>query len=231
MKKIFLSVLFVSVSALGQSKKNEKGFSNQTNFTFDKDIIAYREAVRLKDLSSASVYLNYIIQDEKNKTYLDTLALVYLNRGMYFSSYEITSKLEKEQTSTFRKEILAVSSRELNKIEESIGWYKAVYQEVKSPGILYELAQLLYINNNIDEARLAVTQLLIDLKDDEEATVNVQKGDGKSTQIIKFKALVWYMYAAILKESKDTVSEKAAYESALKLSPDYELAQLALSKM
>jgi tetratricopeptide (TPR) repeat protein len=231
MNKVVLLLLMVGLQALGQSKGAPKETTTKAKTSLDKELKGFKESVRLNDLSSATVYLHYLIQDDSYKAYKDTLALVYLQRGMYFSSYEVANQLEKEAPSSFRKEILAVSSRELNKVEEAIGWYRSLYQEFKSPAVLYELVQLLYVNKNYDEARLATTQLLIELKDEDEAMVTVAKSDGQSTQNIKFKSLVWFMYGAILKETKDAVSEKAAYESALKLNPDYDLALTALASL
>jgi hypothetical protein len=232
MNKFILLLFLVSTQLFSQSKGSKKeSVAPKTTTQADRTMQAFKESIRLNDLASATVNLQYMIQDESNKAYKDKLALVYLRRNMFYSSYEIASQLEKEAPSSFRKEILAVSSRELNKLEESIEWYRSLYQEFKSPAVLYELIQLLYITKKYDEARLATTQLLIELKDEDEAMVTVAKSDGQSTQNIKFKSLVWFMYGAILKETKDTVSEKAAYESALKLNPDYDLAITALASL
>lgn len=232
MNKLILLLFLVSTQLFSQSKGSKKeSVAPKTTTQADRTMQAFKESIRLNDLSSATVHLQYMIQDESNKAYKDTLALVYLRRNMFYSSYEIASQLEKEAPSSFRKEILAVSSRELNKLEESIEWYRSLYQEFKSPAVLYELIQLLYITKKYDEARLATTQLLIELKDEDETMATVAKKDNQTTQNVKFKAVVWFTYAAILKETNDKVSQKAAYESALKLSPDYEFAQLALEQM
>lgn len=233
MKIQYILILLLLNSTLNAQKNNSsKETPPKIGAYQDKDMLVYKNAIAVADLEVATHALHNIVAANPNGAiYKDTLALAYLQRNMFQQARFITQSLYKEKENDFRLEILAICAKQLNQPTEAIDFYKKLYTHTKKQDFAFEQLQLEYSIKRLAEAKLTAETLISSIPTDDKTELTVAKSDNKTGQKITFKAGIYYLLGKIYADLNDTKSALEALQNALKLNPDYEMAQAAVSNL
>lgn len=198
----------------------------------DKDILVYRNSLILSDFEVATNSLHQIIVNHPNGSiYKDTLALVYLQRNKFVQASVIAQSLYKEKENDFRLEILAICAKQLSKPNEAIDFYKKLYANTKKIEYAFEQLGLEYSFKRLAEAKFTAENLLINIPEGTKIELTVEKTENKTKQKISLKAGVYYLLGKIHTDLNSNKSALEAFQNALKINPDYELAVNAYKEL
>lgn len=188
----------------------------------------------LKILKQAKAYgdgvtalnaLHQIIAAEgEESTYKDTLAVTYFKMNNPLSAHLVAKELlEKKSNDLVLLEINALSLQQINATKEAIDAFEKLFALSKNKYHGYQLATLQYSIKRLAEAQATINQTLTceDLKDFA-LQFNIDKNQ---TQKVALNAAVFNMKGLITYDLKDKITAKTAFEEALKISPEFELAK------
>lgn len=231
-KILYISLLFSVILTSAQVKKNTTLSSDKKTVVAtypEKDLAIYKNAMLLGDLTTATIALHGIIAaNPTGAVYRDTLALVYLERGMYHQAQALAKVLYLEKENDTRTEVLAICAKQLNQQTEAIDFYKKLAITSKKTSYAFEQLQLEYLIKRLAEAKMTAEQILKVLSENDKTELSTTKSDNKTQQIISFKAGVYYLLGNINNELKNIEEAKAAYKEAIKINPEYDNALVAL---
>jgi tetratricopeptide (TPR) repeat protein len=188
----------------------------------NKHKAVYKQALQFGDASTAINSLYYIINAESgSSTYIDSLAILYFNVGMYAQCERVCSGLDANSTSI--QQMIAYSQKALGKTLEAIGSFQKLSATTKNKVHAYELASLqlavqryLEFDNTISTAK--------DWQEGKESKIYIQTTHEKR-QYVPVEAAFLHLQA--LKEANNKNYENAItlYKQTLSLFPEFELAQ------
>ncbi|MCP9763713.1 tetratricopeptide repeat protein [Lacihabitans soyangensis] len=185
----------------------------------------YKQAKVYEDGTTAISALQEIIALEgRNSTYKDTLALYFYKMNKPLSCHLIAKELlEKKPTDLVLLELNALSLQQLNVTKEAITAFEKLFTLSKNKYHGYQLATLQFSIKRLSEGLSTITQTQTckDLKDFE-LQFNLDKNQ---TQRVPLNAAIFNMKGLIAYELNDKESAKVAFDEALKISPDFELAK------
>lgn len=225
---VFLALSFSSLVVLGQSKPVSKLLIKDTaQYNLEKAV--YKNALKYSDLSVAktSVY-KMMALNPSDKSLRDTLLYLYFNGGSFGQSVLLSREILAETpNSTTVLEIKAVSEQNLGLTKEALDSYEKVYSQTGNIFHLYQMAVLQYQLKRYGECNTNIDLLVKNEKSIAEK-VNINIGQNE-TQEVSMKAAALNIKGVMLLEGKRDEEAKAAFNEALVIQPDFELAKNNLS--
>lgn len=219
-----LFVLF-SLFAEGQTKSVVKVAAKDTSL-YNVQKAVYRNALKYSDLSIAkSALYTMIALNPADKALKDTLLFLYLNSGSFAQSVLLSREILAENpNNTTVQEIKAVSEQNLGLTKEALDSYEKLYGETKNIYHLYQTAVLQYQLKRYGECNANLDEIIKNEKSGSEK-VSINMGQNGATQEVNLKAAAYNIKGVMMLEGKREEEAKAAFEQALKLQPDFELAK------
>ena len=197
----------------------------------DKNI--YNRALRFGDATTAVNSLYRLIEsDEANSTYLDSLALIYFQVGMFPQSELVCEEIiAKDAGKDGILEMLAVSQTAQGKILPAIESYEKLVPVSKNVFHTYKLAELQYRIKRLAEA-YANVQAAEQLPSNEQDKINFTI-DQNQVQSVGLRAAI-YNLKGVIEQALITDNPDAAiasFEKALELEPEFIVAKNNLQSM
>ena len=218
-KNVVLFALLVSSLTITAQKKGATP-------VLSNDQQVFKNALQYNDVATAIQATHQIIAKEgPNSTYKDSLAILYFRATNYVSAHLVAKELlSNKPKDAVLLEINAVSLKQLNAPKEAIAAYEALLPISKNRYHAYELAQLqLGIARN-GEALQTVTYAIENTESVKDASLQFPKSD-KEVQQVPLDAALYNLKGLIAYELKDEKAAKAAFDEALKIFPEFVLAQ------
>jgi tetratricopeptide (TPR) repeat protein len=204
------------VSQASMLKMYDKMFHDALNFG---DIAVATNAVYgLMSLKPDSVAL------------LDTLSALYFQRQAWPQVVLVTTSiLEKNANSESALELRAVANQSLGRAKEALADYEALYGKAKNPYHLYEIASLQFAMKRFGESELSANRIISDQSVKDE-TISISLQDGRSQNVPLHAAALNLIGVMNLEQGKKDLA-KSAFETAIKIYPEFLLAKNNLDAM
>jgi tetratricopeptide (TPR) repeat protein len=219
---IMCATLLCTVAGFAQ-KKGQEVPKKETN---NLGVVTYQNALKYGDAATAIQSLHQIIaQEGAQSTYKDSLAILYYRANNFVSAHLVAKELlvQKPQDATLL-EINAVSLRALGASKEAIDGFEKLLTVSKNRFHAYELAQLQFGIARMAEAMLTLNQAMVNTQELETKVVfNIDK---ERQQEVPLNAAMLNLKGIIAFEMKDEKGALASFEEALKIMPDFAMAQL-----
>ena len=203
--------------------------SNKARNEVDNRI--YSLAMRYNDPSVAKLKLYELMErNPGNFAYAETLASMYFEMEQYGSAALVSlDLLERNDKSLTGLEVAAFSLEQLGALERALPHFESLHLLSGDLFSLYKAGYLQYTLKKYDEALNSVNMLIKDNKAAEQ-NLNFPKGENEM-QEVSMAAAAENLKGLIYKDQGSAVEAKTAFEAALALSPDFELAKENLAGM
>ena len=222
MKQWMMSAaLLCAVSGFAQ-KKGKDVPQKQNN---QLAVTIYQNALKYGDAATAIQSVHEIIaQEGSQSTFKDSLAVLYYRANSFVSAHLVAKELlvSKPQDATLL-EINAVSLRALGASKEAIEGFEKLLAVSKNRFHAYELAQLQFGLARMAEAMVTLNQAMANTEALETKVVfNIDK---ERQQEVPLNAAMINLKGIIAFEMKDEKAALEAFNEALKIMPEFALAQ------
>jgi len=224
---LMLMILF-SVKLYAQDVQKNQNEKTPIYWLYDAH---YRLAMQYSDYDEAkSALYNLIILEPQNDSLLYNLAYIYFEDGKYPSTIlSCKDILASNPNHEGALELSGVSFENLGLKQKALSKYEKLYMVTSSINSLYKMAFLQFDLNKIAECSVNIDMLL----DNEEInTASVFfSGENNATKEFPMKVVVLNLKGLVNEQQGNKDMAKKAYEDALVISPDFELAKTNLSKL
>ena len=227
MKTICLYLL-LSLPALvfGQSvSKNSQIQKKEIDQSTDLDEKIYSKAVMYGDIMVAKNALYSLMAKYPDRyNYLDSLVRLYFTTGNY-AQVVLSGRdfLLKSPENMMTMEMIAISENSLERYKEALADYEKLYAKSKNLFHAYQIAVINYTLKRFEEAKVVQDEIINNPKAGKDSIQIIM--NEKEAQYVVFKAAAYNLKGATLKEQRLFDEAKASFAEALKISPNFRLAQ------
>ncbi|PZX50116.1 tetratricopeptide repeat protein [Algoriphagus chordae] len=193
------------------------------------DQSAYQMAMRYNDVNSAKVSLyNLIARNPEDIRYVEMLGTVYYEAGQAMSAALVSMDVLKVNDKSITSlEIAAYSLEQVGALEKSLPYFESLYLLSGDNFSLYKSGFIQYSLKKYPEALNSMNMLVKNAKPDEK--VGFPKSQTEN-QEVSMKAAALNMKGMIYLDQGSKIEAKAAFEEALALNPDFDMAKENLAK-
>ncbi|SEJ73920.1 Tetratricopeptide repeat-containing protein [Cyclobacterium xiamenense] len=197
----------------------------------DVDNRIYALAMRYNDVSVAKMKLYELMErNPRNLSYPETLARLYFEMEQYGSSALVALDiLERNDKSITGLEVAAFSLEQLGALERALPHFESLHLLSGDLFSLYKTGYLQYTLKKYEEALNSVNMLIKDSKSSEQK-LNFPMGEN-NMQEVSMRAAAQNLKGLIYKDQGSNEEAKAAFEEALVLSPEFQLAKENLAEL
>ncbi len=197
----------------------------------EKDNRIYSLAMRYNDVSVAKIKLYELMErNPRNLSYAETLASLYFEMEQYGSAALVSLDiLERNDESLTGLEVAAFSLEQLGALERALPHFESLHLLSGDLFSLYKTGYLQYTLKKYDEALNSVNMLIKDKKAAEQ-NLNFPMGDN-NMQEVSMVAAAQNLKGLIYKDQGSAEEARAAFEEALALSPEFQLAKENLGEL
>jgi len=199
----------------------------QTNQDLIKHYEAYYKQMKnqgdVQGVISGLTHLNVLAPTQARQ---DTLAMIYMSEGKYIQALNTIGIDHKVDDSDIAVEVKAVSLKSINEYERSIVHFEELYKRNPEVSVAYELAEVYLQTQKLDQAKKYTEFGLANSKD------NMGKTFYETQQPYQVPVKAAFMYLNALIKFNENKAENidaavAILDEALKLAPNFNLAQLS----
>lgn len=224
MKKLYLSLVvgLVGLSVFAQSGKDEA-------IALEKEVIRTAKSMGDPNVATYSMY-KLIALEGATSTYKDSLAFIYFSSRKYASCFLMADDvLERNPKNQAMLELKAISLESLGALDKSMDAYNELFAISKNNYHGYTLAKLELAMKKYDDAYATIKK--VEALNDQ-GTIKVTFAINQShTQQVELLAAIPYLKGLIEEELKKGPEAKLSFEKALKIQPEFVLAQEKLDKL
>jgi tetratricopeptide (TPR) repeat protein len=232
MKQILIMLLLVLCSSslfaqnLDSLAKLDPKISTALDLT---DQAAYQLAIRYNDLDVAKVKLyNLLLRNPSNLRYAELLASLYFDLNQLSSAALVSLDiLDGNRNNTAALEIAAYSLEQLGALDRALPHFESMYLLTGDNFSLYKSGFIQYSLKRFSEALNSVNMLLKNVKPEEK--IGFPKSQTE-TQQIDMKAAALNLKGMIYLDQGSKAEAKMAFEEALSIEPNFDLAKENLKK-
>ncbi|WP_439483860.1 tetratricopeptide repeat protein [Cyclobacterium plantarum] len=228
---ILLLCAIVQPAVMAQDSSNTQGEvpatvpadSNKARNNSDNRI--YALAMRYNDASVAKIKLYELMErNPNNLSYPETLASLYFEMEQYGSSALVALDiLERNDKSLVGLEVAAFSLEQLGALERALPHFESLHLLSGDLFSLYKTSYLQYSLKKYEEALNSVNMLIKDKKAAEQ-NLNFPREDN-TMQEVSMVAAAQNLKGLIYKDQGSAAEARTAFEEALALNPEFELAK------
>lgn len=191
----------------------------------------YSLAMRYNDVSVAKIKLYELMErNPRNLSYAETLASLYFEMEQYGSAALVSLDiLERNDESLTGLRVAAFSLEQLGALERALPHFESLHLLSGDLFSLYKTGYLQYTLKKYDEALNSVNMLIKDKKAAEQ-NLNFPMGDN-NMQEVSMVAAAQNLKGLIYKDQGSAEEARAAFEEALALSPEFQLAKENLGEL
>lgn len=191
----------------------------------------FREAVKYTDFPVARAALyNIIALNPGDSAYVDSLFFFYASTRAFPQAVFLGNELiAKNPEDTTVRELLAISKHAMGLMKEALEDYEALFAKTSYPDHLYQIASLQYNLKRVEECNRSIARLL-EMPGIEKKTVEIQYGQNQA-QDVPIKAAAYNILGVLARDVSQNEAAITAFQKALELFPDFELAKGNLEVM
>jgi predicted Zn-dependent protease len=217
-------LFFLATAAIAQQEP-ATGEAESLRKRNQADERVYQMALKYNDIDVAKIKLFDLIErNPTNLRYGELLTSLYFETNQYTSAaISAMDVLEKNDKNTVALEIAAYSLEQLGALDRALPYFESHYLLTNNLFSLYKTAYMQYSLNRGEEALNSINMLVKNGKSGEQK-LGFPKRD-ESTQEITMKAAALNLKGLLYLEQKNKEEAKTAFQQALELHPDFELAQ------
>jgi tetratricopeptide (TPR) repeat protein len=180
----------------------------------------YNQAVQYNDVNTAISSLHGYIAIDNSIPHKDTLSMLYLTTGSYYSSLMLAQEVYAASPNNMQALARAAECfQNLGDAKKAVEAYEKVCEKVKEPYYFYQLASSQYTLKRLGECEANLQRVIADTNSRRTA-VNFTIGDGRVQQVPANAAA--YNFLGILKmENNDLASSKKYLQQAVALFPEF----------
>ena len=177
-----------------------------------------------------STFYRIIALEGDNSTYKDSLAYIYFSARQFAPGFMMADEvLKRDPSHKEMLEIKAISLESLGALDKSAETYAVLFEKTKINYYGYNLAKLQLSMKKYDEAYKTIKDVEV-LNDTGTYKVNFSINQNHNQQVELLAAIPYLK--GIIEEKLDLMAEaKLSYEKALKIQPDFVLAQDGLDAL
>ncbi len=193
------------------------------------DQAAYQLAMRYNDVSAAKNSLYHlIVRNPDDIRYVEMLGTVYYEAGQSMSAALVSMDVLKVNDKSITSlEIAAYSLEQVGALEKSLPYFESLYLLSGDNFSLYKTGFIQYSLKKYPEALNSMNILVKNAKPDDK--VGFPKSQTE-TQEVSMKAAALNLKGMIYLDQGSKIEAKAAFEEAISLDPDFDLAKENLTK-
>ncbi len=193
------------------------------------DQAAYQLALRFNDIGVAKMSLyNLIVRNPEDLRYVEMLGSVYYEAGQSMSAALVSMEVLKVNDKSIQSlEIAANSLEQVGALEKSLPYFESLYLLSGDNFSLYKSGFIQYSLKKYPEALNSMNILVKNAKPDEK--VGFPKSQVE-TQEVSMKAAALNLKGMIYLDQGSKIEAKAAFEEAISLDPEFDLAKENLAK-
>jgi tetratricopeptide (TPR) repeat protein len=193
------------------------------------DQAAYQLAIRYNDLDVAKVKLyNLLLRNPSNLRYAELLASLYFDLNQLSSAALVSLDiLDGNRNNTTALEIAAYSLEQLGALDRALPHFESMYLLTGDNFSLYKSGFIQYSLKRFPEALNSVNMLVKNAKPEEK--IGFPKSQTE-TQQIDMKAAALNLKGMLYLEQGSKAEAKTAFEVALSIEPNFDLAKENLKK-
>ncbi len=220
----FFSVITLTTTAQNNAAKTPKSPKQNPHLAM------FNVALTSGDIISATAALNYYISEQgDNNVFTDTLAMMYLQQGMYNQAYYWSDKrLKVKPDDTNLLEIYGACLDKLQQPKEAIDVFEKLFKKTQNPYHGYKLLELQYnikrLNESLETA-FATEKLVFK----PEYTITYSFGEQVGRTYLQ--AGVYNIHALALFSLDKKQEAKAYFEKAIALDTTFALAKQNLQTL
>ena len=218
MKKgfVLLVVGLMFYTGVAQSNKEEA-------ISLEKEIVRLAKSIGDPSVVTVGMY-KLIALEGANSTYKDSLTYIYYSSRKYASCFLMANEvLKRDPKNQGIMELKAVSLESLGAIDKSVEVYEELFALSKNNYHGYNLAKLQLTMKKYEDAYKTVN-VVETLNDTGQYKVTFSINQNH-TQQVELLAAIPYLKAIIELELDKEAEAKASFQKALKIQPDFVLAQ------
>jgi tetratricopeptide (TPR) repeat protein len=231
-KVLALLLSMMSVGVWAQTQEAGQPAAADSNKQMNEaDQKIYQMALRYNDPSIAKARLYDLIErNPENPRYRELLGNIYFELEQYSSAALVAlDLLQINDKSIPALEIAAYSLEQLGALDRALPHFESLHLLSGDLFSLYKTSYLQYSLKKYDEA-LNSTNMLIKNKKSAEEMLSFPKKDN-SSQEVSMQVAALNLKGLIYKEQGNTAEARAAFDEALTVSPDFELAKENLAAL
>lgn len=226
-------LLTLAVGSLSAQKKKENTattpppVAETPTKSADDVLVGYKnmfsQALRYSDLSTCAIALNYIVANNGDAAYKDTLALVYSELGANVQALSVSKEvLNGNPNNLLVLDVAAKAEESLNLIKEALDDYEKLYKGTNKIFYLYKVSVMQYYLKRFGECDASITAILSS-KDvaSEKISVNVDR----QSQAVPLTAIAYNMRGMLNLEVSNFKGARDNFNEAIKIMPDFVLAK------
>ena len=218
MKNNLLLIMAMAFFYLGTSQNN-----NSEAIRVQKEIISKARKIGDPAVAVNSLYALIALEGE-NSTYKDTLAYIYFTARKYGPTYMMTTEvLQRDPEHLEMLEMGAISLDALGAFDKAIELYTSLLAKSKNNFYAYTLANI-YFKMKKNEDAYKVIKEAETLNDEGKYKVTFSINQNH-TQQVELIAAIPYLKGLIEIQLENNEGAKASFAKALKIQPDFVLAQ------
>ncbi len=215
---ILITVLMLTVCSAGFGQNENEAAIKRAKEKYNRSI-KYNDFAIAKD----AIY-DLLVLEPNNISYLDSLAYMYFEFRQYASAALVSrDALNRNPQNRLMLQIGAKSLDELGAKDQSLKMYETLYNISDDAFVLFEIAQKQLDLKMYDDAMIN-TELLLGKRIVEGSQVYVKNSVGEEVEA-PFKAVIYNLQGLIARGKGNEESAKNYFNNALKLAPQYALAQ------
>lgn len=226
--KTLVAILLLSFPAYAQNEQPKEGDKSPIYWLYDGH---YRMAIQYNDYAEAkSALYNLILLEPQNDSLRYNLAYIYFDAGQYPSTI-LTCKdiLAYNPSHLGALELSAVSFENLGLKEKALPNYEKMYMLSTNLNALYKMAFLQFDLEKYAECGVNI-DILLENEELQQAKV-VFSDENNESKEYPMKVAVLNLKGLVNKEIGNNELAKKAFEEALTISPDFQLAKSNLAEL
>lgn len=226
-KLLIVTVIF-SANAFAQDAKVEQDDKSPIYWLYDAH---YRMAIQYNDFPEAkSALYNLVLLEPQNDSLRYNLAYIYFDAGQYPSTIlACKDVLAMNPSHLGALELTGISFENLGLKDKALPNYEKIYMLSSNLNALYKMAFLQYDLKKYAECSVNI-DILLENKDMDNANV-VFTDENNGSKEFPMKVAVLNLKGLINKDLGNKELAKKAFDEALAISPDFELAKTNLEAL
>jgi tetratricopeptide (TPR) repeat protein len=235
MKKSIL-ILLVNLMSIGatlaqQTAAPNPELSESLRLRNESDQRIYEMAMRYNDVSVAKMKLYDLMErNPRNPKFAELLSSIYFEMEQYSSSALLAMDLlERDSKNVTALEIAAYSLEQIGALERALPYFESLHLLTGDMFSLYKTSYLQYSLKKYEEALNSVNMLIKDKKAVDQ-TLSFPT-EGNATQEVGMVAAALNLKGLIYKDQGSNTEAKAAFQEALAMNPEFELAKRNVAEL
>lgn len=228
-KILFLAFLMIGVSQMAMGQKNKEPIQKGNDQAeFYKQM--YEQSLKFNDLAVATQAVHGILAaDQEAKTWLDTLATLYFQRGAFAQCLlTSTEALKNNPDNQTTMEMMAVCKENLGLLKEALADYEALYSKSQNIFHMYQISTIQFGLRRFGECEQTVNRMLADPRGKEETIlISTERGQ----QRVPFYAACQNLLGVLMLDIGKKDAAKKHFDQAVQIFPEFVLAKANLEAL